>query len=74
VREHYPDPTDRSGKFVAVDMKAVAPLPKPVTLDAIRAEKSLKDMILVKQSRLSVQSVTAAEWKAVCAIGGLKPP
>ena len=74
VREHYLDPTDRTGKFVAVDMKALAPLPRPVTLDAIRAEKGLKDMILVKQSRLSVQPVTAVEWKTVCAIGGLKPP
>jgi predicted RNA-binding protein with PUA-like domain len=74
VREYYPDPTDRTGKFVAVDMKAFSPLPRPVTLAAIRAEKSLNNMILVKQSRLSVQPVTAAEWKAVCTIGGLQLP
>ena len=71
VREHFPDPTDKSGAFVAVDVKAVAPMPKPVTLAAIKAEPKLADMALVKYSRLSVQPVTAAEWKAVCAMGGL---
>jgi predicted RNA-binding protein with PUA-like domain len=70
--EHFPDPSDKSGLFVAVDMKAVAPLPKPVTLAAIKAEAKLAAMALVKYSRLSVQPVTAAEWKLVCAMGGLK--
>ena len=59
VREHYPDPTDKTGKFVVVDIKAVAPVPKPVTLAAIKAEPKLKSMALVKFSRLSVQPVTA---------------
>jgi len=72
VREHFPDPTDKTKMFVAVDFKAVAPLPKPVTLAAIKAEPKLAEMALVKQSRLSVQPVTAAEWKLVCAMGGLK--
>ena len=72
VREHFPDPTDKTSKFVAVDVKAVAPMPTPVTLAAIKAEPKLADMALVKQSRLSVQPVTAAEWKQVCAMGGLK--
>jgi predicted RNA-binding protein with PUA-like domain len=72
VREHYPDPTDTTGKFVVVDVKAVAPLPKPVTLSAARTEKRLKDMILVNNTRLSVQPVTAQEWKAICALGGMK--
>jgi predicted RNA-binding protein with PUA-like domain len=72
VREHFPDPTDKTKMFVAVDLKAVAPLPKPVTLAAIKAEPKLAEMALVKQSRLSVQPVTAAEWKLVCAMGGLK--
>jgi predicted RNA-binding protein with PUA-like domain len=58
--------------FVAVDFKAVAPMPQPVTLAAIKAEPKLAEMALVKQSRLSVQPVTAAEWKLVCAMGGLK--
>jgi predicted RNA-binding protein with PUA-like domain len=72
VREHYPDPTDKSGAFVVVDMKAVEPVPKPVTLAAIKAEPKLKDMALVKYSRLSVQPVTADEWKHVCRMGGMK--
>jgi len=74
VREHYPDPTDKSGTFVVVDLKAVAPVPKPVTLADIKAEPKLKDMALVKYGRLSVQPVTAAEWKLVCKMGGVKEP
>jgi len=58
--------------FKAVDMKAVKPLPKPVTLAAVKAAPRLKDMALVKYARLSVQPVTAQEWKIVCAMGGLK--
>jgi predicted RNA-binding protein with PUA-like domain len=72
VREHYPDPTDKSGTFVVVDLKAVAPVPKPVTLADVKAEPKLKDMALVKYGRLSVQPVTAAEWKLVCKMGGVK--
>ena len=72
TREPFPDPTDETKKFVAVDLKAVAPVPKPVTLAAIKGEPRLADMALLKQSRLSVQPVTAAEWKLICAMGGLK--
>jgi predicted RNA-binding protein with PUA-like domain len=72
IREGYKDPTDKEGKFLAVDVKAIEPLPKPVTLAAIRAEARLKDMSLVKYARLSVQPVTAAEWKIVCQMGGKK--
>ncbi len=72
IREAYPDPTDDKSQFVAVDVKAGKPMPKPVTLTAIKAEPRLKDMALVKFSRLSVQPVTAQEWKLVCAMGGLK--
>lgn len=72
IRESYPDPTDKEGKFLAVDVKAIEPLPKPVTLAAIKAEARLKEMALVKYSRLSVQPVTAAEWKIVCHMGGKK--
>jgi predicted RNA-binding protein with PUA-like domain len=68
----YPDPTDPSGAFVCVDVKADAPMKTPVTLAAIKAEAALKDMVLVKNSRLSVQPVTAAEWKKICALGGVK--
>jgi len=72
IREAYKDPTDAKGVFVVVDIKAVEPVPKPVTLAAIKAEPKLKDMALVKYSRLSVQPVTAEEWKIVCRMGGLK--
>jgi predicted RNA-binding protein with PUA-like domain len=72
IRESYPDPTDKEGKFLAVDVKAIEPLPKPVTLAGIKADARLKDMALVKYSRLSVQPVTAAEWKIVCHMGGRK--
>jgi predicted RNA-binding protein with PUA-like domain len=73
IREHFPDPTDKTGKFVAVDFKAVAPFAKPVTLAQIKQEPKLKNMALIKLSRLSVQPVTDAEWKAVCSMGGVKP-
>ncbi|MFL9827675.1 EVE domain-containing protein [Rhodoplanes sp. SY1] len=73
LREHYPDPTAEPGSpWVVVDLKAVAPLKTPVTLADIKAEKSLADMALLKQSRLSVQPVTAAEWKTICKMGGVK--
>ena len=72
IREAYLDPTDEKGVFKALDVKAVKPLPKPVTLAAIRAERRLQDMALVKYSRLSVQPVSAQQWKIVCTMGGLK--
>ncbi|MCP4386387.1 MAG: EVE domain-containing protein [Hyphomicrobiales bacterium] len=71
VKESHPDSTDDTGKFDCVDIAAVKPLPKPVTLADVKAEPSLAEMILVRQSRLSVQPVTAAEWKLVCKMGGL---
>src|ERR1700682_5023767 len=58
AREAYPDPTDATGTFVVVDVKAVEPVPKPVTLVAVKAEPRLSEMALVKFSRLSVQPVT----------------
>lgn len=73
LREHYPDPTAQPGDpWVVVDLKAVEPLKTPVTLAAIKAEKPLAEMALLKQSRLSVQPVTAAEWKTICRMGGVK--
>jgi predicted RNA-binding protein with PUA-like domain len=71
VKEHYPDPTDESGKFVCVDIAADKPLKTPVTLVAVKAEKKLAEMALLKLSRLSVQPVTAEEWKLLCKMGGL---
>ena len=74
VVEAHPDTTDTTGKWECVDVAAVADLPRPVTLDEIKAAPGLQDMVLVNNSRLSVQPVTAAEWKAVCAMSGLKNP
>jgi len=71
TKEAYPDPTDKTGKFVCVDIKADKPMPKSVTMAAIKADKKLSDMALVKYSRLSVQPVTSEEWKLVCKMGGL---
>lgn len=68
---YYPDPSDESGKFGMVDVRAVKPMPKPVGLAAIKDEPKLKDMILVNNSRLSVQPVTDGEWDLVCKMGGL---
>ena len=63
VREAYPDPThEAEGPWLAVDMRALAPLPRPVTLLAIKAHPGLVDMALVRFSRLSVAPVTAEEW------------
>ena len=74
IREHYPDPTAKSGEpWVVVDVKAVEPLKEPVTLAAAKAEPKLKAMVLVNNTRLSVQPVTADEWKLVCKMGGMKP-
>jgi predicted RNA-binding protein with PUA-like domain len=70
-KEHYPDPTDKTGKFVVVDFKAVEPLKAPVTLAQAKADKKLAEMALIKYSRLSVQPVTADEWKHICKLGGV---
>ncbi len=71
IKTFYPDPTDESGKFGMVDFKAVKPLKHPVSLDTIKGETKLKDMVLVNNSRLSVQPVTEAEWKLICKMGGI---
>jgi predicted RNA-binding protein with PUA-like domain len=67
-KAYYPDPSDKTGVFGMVDVKAVKPLAKPVTLAEIKADPRLKEMVLVKSSRLSVQPVTDAEWRAVLAM------
>jgi predicted RNA-binding protein with PUA-like domain len=76
VREAYPDPTvgpeDPKGEWVCVDMKAVGPMPKPVTLAAIKADPALEELALVRQSRLSVMPVSAEHWKKLCRMGGWK--
>jgi predicted RNA-binding protein with PUA-like domain len=71
VAEVHPDSTDGSGTWECVDIAAVEPMPTPVSLDDIKAEPKLAGMVLVNNSRLSVQPVTAGEWKLVCKMGGL---
>jgi predicted RNA-binding protein with PUA-like domain len=72
VKAAYPDPTDKAGRFVMVDVKPLMPVPNPVTLSAIKAEPKLKEMKLVRQGRLSVSPVSAEEWKLICKLGGVK--
>jgi predicted RNA-binding protein with PUA-like domain len=74
VKEAHPDSTDPTGQWECVDVAAVAPLPRHVTLSEIKANPKLKDMVLVRVSRLSVQPVTEAEWRKICAMGGLANP
>src|SRR6201985_1640765 len=72
IAEYKPDPTDETGKFGLVDVKAVKDVPKPVTLAAVKADAKLKDMVLVREARLSVQPVTPEQWKYICKLGGVK--
>ena len=68
----HPDPKDDTGTWECVDVCAVADMPSPVSLSAVKENSKLAKMALVASSRLSVQPVTAAEWKEVCRMGGLK--
>jgi len=70
VREAYPDPTAESGDWSCVDMKAVRPMPKPVTLAALKDDPRFSDFALVRTSRLSVMPVSAEHWKLICKLGG----
>jgi predicted RNA-binding protein with PUA-like domain len=73
IREAYPDPTaDAGAPWVCVDTRALAPLKTPLSLDAAKADSALKDMVLVNNTRLSVQPVTEAEWAHICRLGGVK--
>ena len=65
VKEYYPDPTDESGKFAAIDVKAKSSLKKPVTLEKIKQNPKLKNIPLVKQSRLSVMPITKKQWDII---------
>ena len=67
----HPDPKDDTGVWKCVDVRTVAPLPKPVTLAAVKQSSKLANMVLAKNARLSVQPVTAAEWTEICRMGGL---
>lgn len=74
VKEAHPESTDPTGQWECVDVAAVSDLPQPVTLAEIKVEPRLKSMVLVRNSRLSVQPVTEAEWRKICAMGGLADP
>jgi predicted RNA-binding protein with PUA-like domain len=71
IKTYYPDPSDATGKFGMCDFAAVKPLKKPVSLIEIKADTRLKDMMLVNNSRLSVQPVTEEEWALICELGGI---
>jgi predicted RNA-binding protein with PUA-like domain len=72
IGEYRPDPTDETGRFGLVVVKAVKDVPTPVTLADVKASSKLADMVLVREARLSVQSVTPAQWKIVSEMGELK--
>ena len=73
IRESYPDPTDDTAVFRAVDLRAVRPLLKPVTLATVKADPRLKETVLAKQPRLSVQPMTPEQWRIICTLGGIEP-
>ena len=71
IAESHPDSTTDDERWDCVDIKALEPLKTPVTLEICKADPRLKDMVLVNNTRLSVQPVSAEEWKIICEMGGL---
>lgn len=71
IEEYHPDPTDESGRFGMVTVKAVEPMPNPVTLADIKADPALADLPLIKQSRLSVMPIPADAWAMIREKGGM---
>jgi predicted RNA-binding protein with PUA-like domain len=69
AREYYPDHTDASGRFGMVDVTALRPFVRPVTLAQVKAEPRLSQLALVRHTRLSVMPVAEAEWRIICALG-----
>lgn len=72
VREHYPDPTAKEGDWSCVDLKPVKAMNDPVSLDEIKAEERLREMVLLKNSRLSVQPMTKTEFDTIMKLGSTK--
>jgi predicted RNA-binding protein with PUA-like domain len=72
ARERYPDPTAGEEEWTAVDLVPIKPLAKPVTLSQIKADNALKEMVLLKQSRLSVMPVTDGQFKRLLELSGTK--
>ncbi len=73
AKEYYPDPTDETGRFGMVDVRTKKPLNGPVTLSTIKSTAALKNMPLIRQSRLSVMPVSAEEWKIINDMAKVKP-
>ena len=73
AREYYPDPTDASGRFGMVDVTAVKPVERPVTLAEIKAEPKLAELPLLKQSRLSVMPIPDEAWQLICSMAETDP-
>lgn len=73
IAEAHPDSTTDDDRWECVDIKAIRPFSEPVSLDQIKADGRLDDMVLVKNSRLSVQPVTDTEWKIICELGKTEP-
>jgi predicted RNA-binding protein with PUA-like domain len=73
IAEAHPDSTTDDPRWLCVDIKAVRPFVQPVSLDQIKADPRLDDMVLVKNSRLSVQPVTPDEWRIICDLGRTAP-
>ena len=71
VKEHYPDPTDKTRRFVAVDIEVVKKLKNPVSLDQIKENKKLKNIALIKQSRLSVMPINKIEWEEIIKLSSM---
>ena len=69
IAPYHPDPTDASGRFGMVTIRAITPMVRPVTLAEIKAEESLADLALVRQARLSVVPVSSAEWNYILTMG-----
>jgi predicted RNA-binding protein with PUA-like domain len=73
IAEAHPDSSTDDARWECVDIKAVKSVKTPVTLDMIKADGRLDDMMLVRNSRLSVQPVTDEEWQIVCGLAGIDP-
>ena len=70
VKEHFLDPSDAAGRFVAVELAPVRPLKQPVSLQAMKANPALSALEMIRQGRLSVSPVRDAEWKAILKMAG----
>ncbi|MGV6810786.1 MAG: EVE domain-containing protein, partial [Brevirhabdus sp.] len=73
IAQSHPDSTTDDDRWDCVDIRAIEPLVTPVTLEMCKADERLVDMVLVNNTRLSVQPVSSSEWKIICAMGGIDP-